>query len=62
MLYTILISRNGGNGMTKKKKAILQAVLLLAGVLMIVYGVWRGEAETVLSKAIRLCMECVGIG
>ena len=48
--------------MTKKKKAILQAVLLLAGVLMIVYGVWRGEAETVFSKAIRLCMECVGIG
>ena len=35
---------------------------LLAGILMICFGIWRGEAETVLSKAIRLCMECVGIG
>ena len=36
--------------------------LLLVGVAMLCYGVWRGEADTVLSKAIRLCLECVGIG
>ena len=30
--------------------------------LMIGFGIWRGEADTVLAKAIRLCMECVGIG
>ena len=33
-----------------------------AAILMIGYGVMRGEAATVLSKAIKLCMECVGIG
>lgn len=44
------------------KKAIAQSALLLAAVLMISFGIWRGEADTVLTKAIRLCMECVGIG
>ena len=44
------------------KKAIAQSALLLAAVLMIGFGSWRGEADTVLAKAIRLCMECVGIG
>ena len=45
--------------MTKKQAQLL---LLAAGVLMLLFGVWRGEADTVFSKAIRLCMECVGIG
>ena len=44
------------------KKAIAQSALLLAAVLMIGFGIWRGEANTVMAKAIRLCMECVGIG
>lgn len=44
------------------KKAIAQSALLLAAVLMIGFGIWRGEANAVMAKAIRLCMECVGIG
>ena len=44
------------------KKSTAQAVLLLAGIAMLCFGVWRGEAATVLSKAIKLCLECVGIG
>ena len=44
------------------KKAIAQSALLLAAVLMIGFGIWRGEADTGLAKAIRVCMECVGIG
>ena len=44
------------------KKAAAQAVLLLAGIAMLCFGVWRGEAATVLSKAVKLCLECVGIG
>lgn len=43
------------------KKAAVQ-VLLLAGIAMLIFGIWREEAQTVFSKAIRLCMECVGIG
>ena len=44
------------------RKATVQIALLLAGVAMLCFGVWRGEAVTVLSKAIKLCLECVGIG
>lgn len=48
--------------MNHGKKAVLQAGLLLVGTVMLCIGAWRGEAETVLSKAIQLCLECVGIG
>ena len=44
------------------KKALLQGSLLAAAVVMLCFGAMRGEAATVLSKAIRLCLECVGIG
>lgn len=44
------------------KKAAAQAVLLATGIVLLCFGVLRGEAATVLSKAIRLCLECVGIG
>ena len=43
-------------------KAAVQAALLVAGIAMLCFGVWRGETATVLSKAIKLCLECVGIG
>ena len=48
--------------MLRSKKAIAQAALLVAGAAMLCYGAMHGEAATVLSKAIKLCLECVGIG
>ena len=44
------------------RKAAVQIALLLTGAAMLCFGVWRGEAATVLSKAVKLCLECVGIG
>ncbi len=44
------------------KKAAAQAVLLIIGAAMLCFGLWRGEAAMVLSKAVKLCLECVGIG
>lgn len=46
--------------MVKKRFAQL-ALLLLAG-LSIAFGAYRGEVETVLHKAINICMECIGLG
>jgi hypothetical protein len=45
-----------------KCRNISQILLLIAGITMISYGAVRGEAAVVLGKAIKLCLECVGIG
>lgn len=45
-----------------KSEKATQIFLLAAGLIFFLFGIFRGEAATVLNKAIKLCMECVGIG
>lgn len=45
-----------------KQKFIIQLLLLILGGAFIVYGAMRGEAGVVMEKAIKICLECVGIG
>ena len=35
--------------------------LAAAGILMMVYGIYRGEMAVVLTKDVNICMYCIGI-
>ena len=41
---------------------IIHYSLLLLSLGLLFYGVAQGEMAVVLSKAIRICMECIGLG
>ena len=44
-----------------KKRGITVLTLILAAAL-IVAGVAEGQAKEVLMKAVRVCLECIGVG
>ena len=44
------------------KGTLLRLGLLALSLLLIGAGIFRGEADVVLQKAVNLCMECIGIG
>ena len=49
---------------TNKKpvKVVIPAVILFAGIIMMFFGILRGEPQMIFQKAIRICLECIGIG
>jgi len=48
--------------MIEKDKKIISKMLLVLSIGFVVYGVYRGEVNSVFTKAINLCLECIGIG
>ena len=44
------------------KLRITQALLLLAGLGCMAIGLYRDEAAQICSKAIMICLECIGLG
>jgi len=48
--------------MRKPIQVILPAVILLAGVIMMVFGILLGEPQEILRKAVVVCLECIGLG
>ena len=41
---------------------VLRIAVAVVAVVMIVYGISRGELSAILHKAINICFECIGLG
>lgn len=41
---------------------LLRGFAVCAGIALIVLGIFRGETAVVLKKAVRICLECIGVG
>ena len=44
------------------KHVIPTALLLIVSAALVIVGATQGQAAQVLSKAVKICLECVGIG
>ncbi len=47
---------------SEKKKVLAGCLILALALVFIAVGIWRDEIGAVLGKAVRICMECIGIG
>ena len=45
-----------------KKIGIMRICALSAGAVLLCAGILRGEVPEVLNKAVKICLECIGIG
>lgn len=48
--------------MNEKTRNTVTVALFVTSIVLIVAGVLQGEHMTVLTKAVHLCMQCIGIG
>ena len=46
----------------KRKGYVLPVTLLALAVIMMVIGSLSGQMDDVLTKAVHICMECIGLG
>ena len=45
-----------------ERKTAIRILMLAAGSLMVIFGIWREEIGYVFHKAVKICLECIGIG
>jgi hypothetical protein len=48
--------------LAQKARKIIGVTSTFVGVAMMVFGIYRGEMAVVLAKAVKVCLECIGIG
>ncbi|MCL2632970.1 MAG: hypothetical protein FWD34_00465 [Oscillospiraceae bacterium] len=45
-----------------KKMIFIRMAVLTLGITLMTFGVLNGELQEILRKAVRICLECIGIG
>ncbi len=48
--------------MKNRRTAAVRYAVLAAGAAFVLIGMLRSEFEEVLQKAVKICLECIGIG
>ncbi len=48
--------------MSEKKRNIIAVSVIVLGIGFLIFGIYRGELDVVLRKAVNICLECIGIG
>ena len=48
--------------MSANRRNQVRGGILIAAAIMIAIGIWTGDVNTVFQKAIRVCLECIGLG
>ena len=48
--------------MNRMTKGMVSVILLAVSIIFIAIGISQGQHTDVMNKAIRICLECVGIG
>ena len=58
------MARDNAQGSPDKTKRgkLLTWLLLILAVAACIFGIVRGEAQTVYRKGAKICMECIGLG
>ena len=48
--------------MKRENNTAFTYIMLFMAIIMCLYGFLSGQAEAVLTKAVNICMECIGLG
>lgn len=48
--------------MSRNKKVVIQVIVFGMAMIMMKYGADRGETGIVFTKAVNICLECIGLG